>query len=138
MDTLLTITFRNTARVTALETLIRQRFARLTRFCPTVLGGRVVVERSDKRQRTGSDFHVHVVVKLPGEDIAVERHARARSFSARSAAGQDGAPSEGLTDLSATIRRTFDAVRRRLQDHERLVRGDVKAHVAGRDRKRAS
>jgi hypothetical protein len=138
MDTPVTITFRNTAKLTALETLIQRRFARLTRFCPTVQGGRVVVERSDRRQRTGSDFHVHVLVKLPGEDIAVERHARVRSFRARGAASEDGTASEGLTDLSATVRRTFDAVRRRLQDHERVVRGDVKAHVAGRDRKRAS
>jgi hypothetical protein len=138
MDAPLTITFRNTAKVTALETLIRQRFARLTRFCPSLQGGRVVVERSDRRQRTGSDFHIHVVVKLPGEDISVERHARARSFRARDASSQDAQPSEGLTDVSATIRRTFDAVRRRLQDHERVVRGDVKAHVVGRDRKRAS
>ena len=137
MDAPVTITFRNTIRLAPLEALIRQRFARLTRFCPTLQGGRVVVERSDRRQRAGNDFHIHVLVKLPGEDIAVEHHARARSFRPRGEAG-DGAPTGGMTDVSAAIRRTFDAARRRLQDHERVLRGEVKSHVGIAPRKRAS
>jgi hypothetical protein len=139
MDTPLTITFRNISRLAALEALIRQRFDRLARFSPVLQGGRVVVERSDRRQRTGSDFHIHVVVKLPGEDIAVEHHARARSFrSPINGAAPDVSASGGLTDVSAAIRRTFDAARRRLQDHERVHRGDVKSHAAASGRKRAS
>jgi hypothetical protein len=135
----ITITFRNTPRSTPLELLIRQRFARLERFCPTLQGGRVVVERSDRRQRTGNDFHIHVLVKLPGEDIAVEHHARARSFRPRVDGNGDGrVPTGGMTDVSAAIRRTFDAARRRLQDHERVLRGNVKAHSGTAPRKRAS
>jgi hypothetical protein len=43
-----------------------------------------------------------------------------------------------MTDLSAAIRRAFDAARRRLQDRERVLRGDVKSHAADGRRKRAS
>jgi len=135
----LTITFRNISRVLALEALIEQRFARLQRFCPVVLGGRVVIERSDRRQRTGSDFHIHIVVKLPGEDIQVDHHAVTRSFrsAARGPLSFDP-PSGGFTDLTAAVRRTFDAARRRLQEHERVLRGDIKSHAADGRRRRAS
>jgi len=139
MDVPVTITFRNFSRVTALETLIRGRFERLRRFCPVLQGGRVVVQRSDRRQRIGSDFEIHIVLKLPGENLTVEHRATTRSFRApaRGPAAADAA-SGGLTDLAAAIRRAFDAARRRLQDHERVFRGDIKSHTADGRRRRAS
>jgi ribosome-associated translation inhibitor RaiA len=122
MTTPLNITFRNVRRTAALERAIEERFARLTRYCPSILGGRAVVARVDASHRSGTQFHVHLHVRIPGEDIVVEHQASAgapkRALASPRATKRDLAR-DAVTDVGAAIQHAFAAARRRLQGRTR-------------------
>jgi ribosome-associated translation inhibitor RaiA len=72
----------------------------------------VVVEEPHRHHRQGRQFHVGIVLTVPGgKTIAVSR---------------DPGPDETHEDVYVAIRDTFRAARRRLQDRARRLRGDVK------------
>lgn len=110
----LQITFRGLEPSAALEAKVRERAEALETFAADVISCRVVIEQVHKHHRRGNLFEVRVDLKVPGEEIAVSReHALHHSH----------------TDAYVAVRDAFDEVRRRLQDHERRIRGQVKAHA---------
>lgn len=109
------ITFRNVDRSSLIEAYIRERAESLERYAGQIVSCRVVVESPHRRHRQGQLFHVRVEMVVPGGDIIIRR---------------DPADKHAHEDVFVAVRDAFNAARRRLQDHVRRRRGDVKHHVA--------
>jgi cold shock CspA family protein len=78
------------------------------------MGCRVAVEASHHQSVRATLYHVRVDVTVPGGEVV---------------AGSEAMP-HGSTDLATAVRDAFDAAGRRLQDHGKRRRGEVKLHEA--------
>lgn len=103
------ITLRNLDRSDALEAHIRERAARLEKFHARITGCHVVVEIPHKHKRHGNLFDVRLDIKVPGNELVLNR--------------------EASQDVYVALRDVFDAARRKLEDQFRRQRGDIKAHA---------
>ncbi|BAU48418.1 raiA ribosome-associated inhibitor A [Sulfurifustis variabilis] len=109
----LQIVFRNLDPSDAIEAKVRERAERLERYADDVMSCRVVVEAEHKHRHQGHLYHVRVDLKVPGAELVASREPELN---------------HAHEDVYVAIRDAFDAVRRRLEDHERRRRGDVKSH----------
>jgi ribosome-associated translation inhibitor RaiA len=110
------ITFRNMPASRMLEQRIEELAQRLEKFSSRILDCTVLIQRPHQSRRKGDLFDVHINITVPGSLIVVHRaHAADASH----------------VDPYVALRDTFIAMRRKLQDHERILRGETKAH-AGR------
>lgn len=107
------ITFRDVQRSPALETQIRERAQKLERFSQRMTDCHVVVEVPHRHRTRGYLFTVRIEAAIPGGEIVVEPHQR-----------------EGYADAHVAVRDAFDALTRRLEDHERRGRDEAKSHRA--------
>ncbi len=109
----LEITFRHMEPSEALETTIREKAAKLERYCGEIIGCSVVVETPHKHHHQGNLFHFRIDVTVPGKEIVVKR-----------------SPDEhhAHEDPYVALRDAFDAMRRQLEDYTRERRGKVKHH----------
>ncbi len=98
----------------AVEAAVRERAEKLETFGERVMSCRVAVEMHHHRHQQGNLYHVRVDLKLPGEQIVASR---------------EPAEHHAHEDVYVAIRDAFNAVRRRLEDHVRQRRGDVKTHA---------
>lgn len=114
MPAWLQITFRNIDASPSVEEKVRERARELERFHDRILSCRVVIEAPNRR-RHGDLYHVRIDLKVPGREIVVKR---------------DPPEHHAHEDIHVAVRDAFDAVRRRLEDHVRRRRGDVKTHDA--------
>lgn len=111
MATPVEIVFRDMVPLPSLEGDIRRRADKLRQWAPDLMHCRVVVEAQANRHRTGHVYTVKIDVHLPGEQIfAGDHHAN--------------------EEIALAVRGAFDAIGRRLEDHERRRRGQVKQHAA--------
>ena len=108
METPLQITVRNVPHSPVLDARIRDKMAKLEEFHPRITSCRVVVELAGRHQQQGKQFVVHIDLKVPGGEIAVNR--------------------DHHEDVYVALRDAFDAARRKLEDFAREQRGDVKHH----------
>ena len=109
MEHPLRITSRDFALTGAIDTLIRKRAGRLDNYFDRITSCHVVLSAPTvKHHRNGGPFDVHIVLHVPGGELAVNRRH-----------GED---------LSIAVRNAFDTARRKLQDHVREMRGAVKKH----------
>ena len=106
MELPLQITARNFVLSPAEEQMIRDAAAKLDDFAPRILSCRVVVEMPKGGGRSGRRYRVHIKLDLPGQEIVVRR----RSDEA----------------IASGVQKAFKAAGRRLQDHARRQRGDIK------------
>jgi len=95
------------------EVKIRERVEQLERFYPHIISCRVVIEAHHKHHHQGNLYHARVDLKVPDTEIVVSR---------------DPGEHHAHEDVYVAIRDAFDAVARRLEDHARRQRGDVKSH----------
>lgn len=102
------ITYRGMPSSAAIEDAVRDRVAKLEQFHSRIMSCRVVIEQPGKHKRQGKEFVVHVDLKVPGGEIAVNR--------------------DHHEDVYVALRDAFDAARRKLEDTAREKRGDVKHH----------
>jgi ribosomal subunit interface protein len=102
------ITYRGMPSSAAIEDAVRDRVAKLEQFHPRIMSCRVVIEQPGKHKRQGKEFVVHVDLKVPGGEVAVNR--------------------DHHEDVYVALRDAFDAARRKLEDYAREKRGDVKHH----------
>jgi ribosomal subunit interface protein len=102
------ITYRGMPSSAAIEDAVRDRVAKLEQFHSRIMSCRVVIEQPGKHKRQGKEFVVHVDLKVPGGEIAVNR--------------------DHHEDVYVALRDAFDAARRKLEDYAREKRGDVKHH----------
>jgi ribosomal subunit interface protein len=109
----LQITFKDVDQSPAIETRIRERAERLERFHDRIMGCRVVVGTASRSGHKGHLYAISVDVTLPGGEVAATR---------------ERAMHHAHEDVYVAIRDAFDAVERRLEDHARRGRGQVKQH----------
>lgn len=103
------ITLKNVPHSEAVEAKIREKIAKLDQFTDKIMGCRVLVEESQRRQHQGKLFSVRIDITVPGKELVVNRVEN--------------------EDLYVAIRDAFDAGKRQLEEHTRKRRGDVKTHA---------
>ena len=106
----LQITLKDMPPSEAVESRIREKTDKLSRFHDKIISCRVVVESPQRHQHQGKLYSVHIDLSVPGADLVANR-ARDQ-------------------DIYVAIRDAFDAITRQLEDFARRQRGDVKAHSA--------
>jgi ribosome-associated translation inhibitor RaiA len=110
----LEITYRHVPKRAEVEARIRQKAAKLERFCDHIIGCRVALERPQRHQRSGNPYRVRIDVTVPpGHEIVVS---------------YDPEKSEMHDDLDVVVNRAFKAAARRLKALAARQRGEVKAH----------
>ncbi len=109
MKTQLKLAIEGTTITEPMKELIEERFSRLDRYYDRITGCTVAVTESKQGQRSGRFYSLRVAVTVPKGTIVVNRQ-------------------KGDT-LYVAVREAFDAVRRRVQDYARLMRGQIKNHA---------
>ncbi len=110
MRTPLQINFRGMDTSPALETLIRDKTAKLEQFHPNVTGCRVVIDKPHQHEQQGEHFIVSIDVSVPGSNI-VANHAHHE-------------------DVNVALRDAFFAARRQLEEHAIRMRGEDKRRIS--------
>jgi ribosomal subunit interface protein len=109
----LQITFKEMDSSPAIEADIRARVERLEHLFKRITSCKVVVEAANRSHRTGKIYNCKIDITVPGREIV---------------AGRVGPKDHAHEDVHVAIRDAFDAAGRRLEDHARRVRVDVKTH----------
>lgn len=109
MEIPLQITSRNLELSDAIESKIRLAAGKLDKIYDRIMRCRIIVESPHRHHHQGRLYNVCIHVTLPGSELVVKR-----------------APHE---DLYVSIRDSFNAARRKLEDFSRQQRGDVKHHA---------
>lgn len=110
------IAFHNLQSSPSIEAEIRERVDRLDTLYDRLIACRVSVEALHRQHQTGNLFEVHVVMSVPGRDLAVSREPhRAKERFAH-------------PDVRVSLREAFRAAERQLLAHKRSSRGEVKPH----------
>ena len=108
MEIPLQVSLHGIAQSDALQNAIREKAQKLERYHEHIMSCRVVLELEGRHQHQGRQFKVRIDLKVPNGEIAITK--------------------EHDEDLQIALRDAFDAARRRLEDHLRVQRGDVKHH----------
>jgi cold shock CspA family protein/ribosome-associated translation inhibitor RaiA len=114
MELPIQITFRSIAHSDAVEFAIRQRAARLDRFCDEIQRCHVTVDMPHGHHHRGNHYAIHIDIVTPAGEICVTR---------------DPSLDDSHKDFQAVIRDAFDAATRQLQAEVQRLRGDVKDHA---------
>jgi cold shock CspA family protein len=125
------ITFRNVSSTPEIEKEITARAQKLESFYSPITSCRVLVEAPARHRQKGYSFHVRIDLTVPEGEIVVKRaptlYPRERDIAdERGRKEMETRPER--KHLKVAIREAFDAARRRLQDHARRKRADVKKH----------
>jgi ribosome-associated translation inhibitor RaiA len=110
----LQITFRHMPPSRIFENRIRELARRLEKFSSRILNCHVLIEQPHQSATQGGLFDVHVSVAVPGDLIVIRR-----SHSA----------DPRHSDAYVALRDAFTAAKRKLQECERINRGEVKARA---------
>ena len=109
----LQITYRHMEPSEALEAKIQEKMQHLEKFSEHITGCRVTVDQENKRHHQGKLFSVKLDITLPGREIVITRHPE---------------QNHAHEDVYVTLRDSFDAAKRQLEDYVRKIRGKVKTH----------
>lgn len=91
---------------------VRREIDSLDEYFDRIVGCRVMVELPHQRREVGNPYHVRIELSVPGRNLVVSRSPKARER-------------ERETQMSA-LDDAFGAMRRRLENYARELRGDVK------------
>ncbi len=91
-----------------------EHVARLEKTYDRITGCHVVIAQPHRHHREGRLYSVRVDLVVPGAEIVVNRNHPA---------------DHAHEDVHVALRDSFDAARRRLEDHMRQLRGAVKRHL---------
>jgi ribosomal subunit interface protein len=103
------IHFMDSPRSEAVAAKIEARVDHLARFSDEIQNCEVWLESPHGHHRQGPLYAIRIRLTVPGEEITIERQPE-------------------TDDVYVAIRQAFDAARRKLEDHDRRRRGQVKAH----------
>lgn len=95
-----------------LKDTVRREIDKLDEYFDRIVGCRVMVELPHQRREEGNPYHVRIELSVPGRNLVVSRSPKARER-------------ERETQMTA-LDEAFGAMRRRLEDYARELRGDVK------------
>ncbi len=104
----LQIRFRNFPASEAIETQINEKASKLDKYYDRIMSCRVTVDTTQRRHHQGKLYGVRIDITVPGKELAVTR--------------------EENEDVYVAVRDAFDNAARRLEEHARRIRGDVKSH----------
>lgn len=107
MQTRLRVTFHQISPSAALEQTIRERAAKLEKFCPDVTSCHVVIEMPHRHKSQGKLFNVRLDLHAVGQEIPINHCSD--------------------PDIHAAVTAAFDAAERRLQEHRRKQRELLRA-----------
>jgi ribosomal subunit interface protein len=107
MELPLQLTFHGLPHSDAMADVIRRKADKLDTFFDRIVSCRVAVESPHRHKHEGHPYRIGIEVGVPGSEIVV---------------------STTDPDAYAAVDAAFDDVARRLSDHARLRRGDVKQH----------
>lgn len=116
MQTPLKIAYHNMEPSEAVETAIRERFDKLAKLYDRMTACRVSVEALHRQHRTGNVYDVHVVMVLPGRELAISRQPK------------EAQEKYANPDVYTSIRDAFAAAERQLKSFKTQQRGEVKRH----------
>lgn len=112
MHTPLRISFHGLDHSAALEDRVQREVEKLERFYDRITGCHITIEAPHRRHRQGTVYRVRIDMTVPGEEIVVTQQPEVN---------------HAHEDPLVAIRDAFRAGRRRLEDHSRRMRGDVKS-----------
>jgi hypothetical protein len=119
MERPLQIAYKGLEASEFLDSLIRERAAKLERYHPNVIGCRVVVEVPHRSAESGkTPIGIAVEVEIPGRNMVVAKAATERR--------------EAKNDHTQVVSRAFDMVQRQLEDSIDTQR-DVNRQAGGSD-----
>jgi cold shock CspA family protein len=101
---------------------IEARIQKLETVCKPILSCRVILEAPANHHRKGDPFHVRIEAMLTDGKVVV-KHSESMYTGKR-----DSDTTSGRKCLMLAVRGAFGAARRKLQEHARLRRADVKTH----------
>lgn len=114
MQVPLELTFRHVPRTDAMESLVREKAARLEKFCPDIIACRVAIERPQRHQNTGNIYRVRIEVTIPPhKNLIVHKEP-----------GQE----EMHLELGGVVRDAFHAMERQVREANERRQGQVKRH----------
>jgi cold shock CspA family protein len=115
MQVPLELSFRNVQKTEAIETLIREKVAKLEQVCDHINSCRVAVEKPQSNQNSGNVYRVRLDITVPpGHEIVVTREPTFVNDAQR--------------PLSSVIREAFTAARRQLKELVNRQRMEIKSH----------
>ena len=117
MDRPLDIAFHGIDPSPAIEAEIRRHAGKLATRFPRLVACRVSVEALHQQHRVGNVPEVHIVLSVPGRDLAVSREP-------------GGKHRPTVPDLPGAVRDAFRAAERRLESHKWELREDTAAPSA--------
>lgn len=117
MDEPLEIAFHNVESSDALEAEIRERFAKLEKLYDRLTSCRVSVEGLHKQHRTGNIYEVHIVMQVPGGELAATKPPQKVKERFQN------------PDIYTSLREAFDNAERQLISYKRQLAGEVKRHA---------
>jgi cold shock CspA family protein len=125
------VTFRNMTAIADVRKTIETRIQKLETFCKPILSCRVMIEAPAKHHRKGDPFHVRIDATLTDGRIVV-KHSESLYPGKREIGDERSSKGHETTSerncLMLAVRGAFGAARRKLQEHARLRRADVKTH----------
>ena len=108
------ITYRNLDKTEKIDSLVREKIAKLEQFCDYITSCRVVLEKAHENPSSGSPYRVSIDITIPHErELAVTHN-----------------PDQGkqYSPLETVIRDAFEAARRQLVSITTEQKGDRKIH----------
>jgi len=117
MERPLEIAFHGLDASPSIEAEIRRHVEKLEKRFPRLIGCRVTVEAMHRQHDLGNIPEVHVVLSVPGRDLAVSREPGGRHRPR-------------VTDLHGSVRDAFRAAERQLESHKWAAREDTTAPTA--------
>lgn len=114
----LEIVFRNMDRSDAIEARVQEKAEHLERLSENITRCRVAVEAPHRHHHRGKLYKVGIEIGVPGKQLVINH---------------SGPIDHAHEDVYVAIRDAFAAAMRRLEDHLRIRRGNVKSHETRRD-----
>lgn len=112
----LELTFREVPHTQKIEDLVNEKVRKLETVCGNIISCRVAVERPHRHHNNGNPYQIRIDLMVPpNHEIVVKKETT-----------QNG-KHDHLTTL---IRDSFEAARRQLLEHMRILRNEVKNHSA--------
>lgn len=102
MNVPLQITFHGIDSSEALSERIREAAAKLEKFDDRIVACKVTVEQPHRQHQQGNAFHVRIQLSVPGTELVVNEDT-------------------GLDNAYAAVAEAFEAMKRRLQEHNRKL-----------------
>lgn len=115
----LEVSYRNVVKTELLETLIREKAAKLNQVCEHLISCRVAVESPQKHEQSGRPFRARIVMRVPpGHELVVTRESAQKELN---------------EPVDSLVRNAFDAARLQLKELVERQRQEVRVDPVQED-----